>query len=186
MARSCKVDAIEKFRFTVSFDGLSRAGFHEVSVPKQTTTKGEYREGNAPENMQLFAGLHRMEDVVMSRGVTTNKDFYDWVKLVFDPEKVPEGQPNVQGPDIVPLGNEELYRKDITITLWQRKGVPAKQWVLYNAFPVAFQPGSDMNASEDGEKSMEQLTVGYESFVELSGSEITAPEAGEDQDTPVT
>ena len=185
MARSSKVDAIEKFRFTISFDGLSRAGFHDVSIPKQTTTKGEYREGNAPENVQLFAGLSKMEDVVMSRGLTTNQDFYSWVKLVFDPEKLPEGQPNVQGTDVVPLGNAEKYRKDLTITLWARTGKPAKQWIIYNAFPVSFQPGSDMNASEDSEKSMEQLTVAYESFIELSGADIVAPAAGEDQESPV-
>lgn len=181
MARSAKVDALEKFRFTVSFDGLTRAGFHDVSSPKKTTNKGTYREGNAPDNMQLFAGISQMEDVVMSRGVTTNQDFYEWSKLVFDPEKLPSGQPNVQGSGVVPLGSSMDYRKDLTITLWHRDGKPAKQWVLYNAFPISFEPGSDMNATEDGEKSMEKLTVGYESFVELSGAEIVAPVAGEDQ-----
>lgn len=184
MARSSKIDALEAFRFTVSFEGQTRAGFHDAQVPKQTTTEGEYREGNAPTNMQKFAGLSRMEPVVLSRGATTNQDFYEWVKLVFNAENLPEGQPNVQGPDVVPLGDAEQYRKDITITLWQRKGVPAKQWVLYNAWPTNFQPGSDMNASEDGEKSMEQLTLAYESFTELSGVEITAPSAGEDQESP--
>lgn len=181
MARSSKVDALEKFRFTVAFDGLTRAGFHDVAIPKQTTTKSEYREGNAPDNVQLFAGLSRMEDIVMSRGMTTNQDFYDWIKLVFDPELLPQGQPNVQKDDVVPLGNSELYRKELTITQWHRNGTPAKQWVLYNAWPTAFQPGSDLNATEDGEKALEQLTLAYESFTELSGAEVSAPAAGEDQ-----
>lgn len=185
MARSSKVDALEKFRFTVSWDGLTRAGFHDVSVPKQSVTKGEYREGNAPDNVQLFPGLAKMEDVTMSRGLTTNQDFYNWAKEVFDPTALPEGQPNVQKGDVVPLGQSTEFRRDIIITLWRRDGVPSKQWTLYNAFPISFQPSSDLNASEDGEKAMEQLVVGYESFIEVSGSEISAPVAGEDQNPAI-
>lgn len=183
MARSSKIDAVEKFRFTVAFDGMTRAGFSEVSTPKYTTNKGEYREGNAPDNVQLFAGLTKCEDVVMSRGLTTNQDFYGWVKLVFDPSQLPGGLPQVgQGPDAAPIGNAENYRKDLTITLHHRNGAPVKQWKLYNAFPIAMQPGSDMNATEDGEKSMEQLTLAYESFEEIKGSAITAPSTGFDQE----
>jgi len=183
MARSSKVDAVEKFRFTVSYDGMTRAGFSEVSVPKYTVTKGEYREGNAPDNVQLFPGLTRCEDVVMSRGLTNNQDFYAWLKLVFDPAQLPGGLPQAgQGPDATPLGNPAEYRKDLTITLHHRNGQPIKQWLLYNAWPVAMQPGSDMNATEDGEKSLEQISVGYESFEELQGSEISAPSAGFDQE----
>ena len=181
MARSSKVDALEKFRFTVSWDGLTRAGFHDVTIPKQSVTKGEYREGNAPDNVQLFPGLAKMEDVTMSRGMTTNQDFYNWAKEVFDPTALPEGLPQVTAGDNVPLGQSTEFRRNLTITLWRRDGVPSKQWVLYNAWPVSFHPSSDLNASEDGEKAMEQLVVGYESFTELSGSEISAPTAGQDQ-----
>jgi phage tail-like protein len=183
MARSSSVDALEKFRFSISWDGLKRAGFSEAGVPKRTTTKSEYREGNDPDNVQLFAGLSRMEDITLSRGSTTGQDFYDWAQLVFDGEKMPAGIPNVgKGQDVIPLGSSENYRKDITITLHHRNGQPAKQWVLYNAFPVSFQPGSDLNATEDGEKSIEQMTIGYENFTELKGSEISAPAVGIDQD----
>jgi phage tail-like protein len=182
MARSSKVDALEKFRFTISWDdGLTRAGFHDVSIPKQSVTKGEYREGNAPDNVQLFPGLAKMEDVTMSRGMTTNQDFYGWAKLVFDPTAMPEGQPNVQKGDVVPLGQSTEFRKNITITLWRRDGVPSKQWILYNAFPVSFHPSSDLNASEDNEKAMEQLVVGYETFEDKAGSAISEPKTGQDQ-----
>jgi len=183
MARTGKIDAIEKFRFTVAFTGLGRAGFSEVSIPKYTITKGEYREGNAPDNVQLFPGLTRTEDVVLSRGSTTSQDLYEWLRLVFDPEKLPNGLPQAgQGQNQVPLGNTDDYRKEVTVTLFRRNGVPAKQWVLRNAFPIAFQPGSDLNANEDGEKSIEQITLAYETFEEISGVEISAPLAGENQE----
>ena len=48
-----------------------------------------------------------------------------------------------------------------------REGNIARQWIAYNAFPTAFNPGSDLNASEDGEKSLESLTLGYEDFKEI-------------------
>lgn len=181
MARSSKVDAVEKFRFTVSYDGLTRAGFSEVSIPKYTFNKGEYREGNAPDNLQYFPGLTRTEDITMSRGVTTNQDFYSWIKEIFDPSALPAGLNNAgQGGSVTPIGNAEVYRKDITVTLHHRTGKPVKQWVLHNAFPVAFQPGSDLSATEDGEKAIEQVTIAYESFEELSGSQIQSPETGID------
>jgi len=184
MARSSKVDAIEKFRFTVSYDGQVRAGFSEVSTPKYTVTKGEYREGNAPDNVQLFPGLVRCEDVVLSRGVTTNQDFYDWMKQIFDPMAIPDGlKQAVQDPNELPQvdDNKLEYRKELIITVYHRNGQPVKRWTLRNVFPVAFQPGSDLNASEDGEKSIEQLTIGYESFDEEKGSEI---DGGLDMDAP--
>lgn len=184
MARSSKVDAIERFRFTVSYDGQVRAGFSEVSVPKYTVTKGEYREGNAADNVQLFPGLVRCEDVVLSRGVTTNQDFYEWMQLIFDAEQIGDGlKQAVQDPNELPLTDDEklAYRKELIITVYHRNGQPVKRWTLQNAFPVAFQPGSDLNSTEDGEKSIEQLTVGYESFVEEKGSEI---DGGLDMDAP--
>lgn len=183
MARSSKIDAVESFRFTVSFDGMVRAGFSDVSSPKATYGKGEYREGNGPEMVQLHAGLMKCEDVTLSRGLTTNQDFYDWAKTVFDNEKLPGGLPVVgQGPNAALFAGSMDYKRDVTITLWHRGGQPVKQWVLYNAFPVSFSPGSDMAASEDTEKAMEELVLAYENFTELKGSEIQAPVAGLDQE----
>lgn len=185
MPRSAIVDAIEKFRYTVAWsDGLTRAGFSECGIPKSTVTKGTYREGNAPENMQYFAGLQNTEDIVLGRGTTTNQDFYEWLRLVFDPETTPQGLPNVQGPGNIPITASAEYRKDVIITIWGRGtsgATPRKQWILFNAWPVAFQPGSDLNASEDDEKSIEQITLGYESFTEISGDEIVTPAQGENQ-----
>jgi len=181
MARNCVVDPIEKFRFTVSWDGLTRAGFSACGTPKKTTGKGEYREGNGPENVQIFAGLTRCEDITLERGTTTNQDFYDWALLVYDSEVLPDGLPVVQVAGNIPIANSADYKKDIVITLWSRDGIPRKQWICYNAFPISFSPGSDMNSTEDDTKSMESLTIGMENFTELKGSEITGPVAGEDQ-----
>jgi phage tail-like protein len=177
MARSCKLDPIEKFRFTVDWDGLTRAGFSSCGSPKKTINQGTYREGNAPDVQQKFAGITTCEDITLERGVTTNQDFYNWVLLVHNSEDLPDGLPAVQPLGNIPLGNSADYKKDIIITVWSRDGVKRKQWKLFNAFPVAFSPGSDMAGGEDDTKSLESITLSYEDFTELTGSEI---EDGED------
>lgn len=174
MARSSKVDPLERFRFSVSWsaDGesestaLVRLGFHDVQMPKRATTKISYREGLDPDVHQLAAGLSTMEDVVMSRGVIIediNGEFYKWISAVHKPTAGAVGREALGARGKAALNN---YKKDITIKLLDREGNTARQWTLYNAFPTNFVPGSDLNAGEDGDKAMEQLTLAYEDFKE--------------------
>lgn len=188
MARSASVDPIEKFRFAVSWsaDGdsegttLTRLGFHDIQMPKRTTNKVSYREGIDPDINQLSAGLSSMEDVVMSRGVIiddSNNEFYKWMSSIHKPTAGHVGRDAVKARGQAGLNN---YKKDVTVQMLDREGKVARQWVLYNAFPVNFVPGSDLNAGEDGDKSMEQLTLAYEDFKELAvdGSADKAPSGG--------
>lgn len=174
MARSSKVDPLEKFRFAVSWstDGegtaLSRAGFHDIQMPKRSTTKIQYREGIDPDINQVAAGLSTMEDVVMSRGVIiedANGEFYKWMSAVHKPTAGHVGREALAARGKAGLNS---YKKDVTIQLLDREGNVARQWVLYNAFPMNFVPASDLNAGEDGEKAMESLTLAYEDFKELT------------------
>lgn len=175
MARSAIVDPLEKFRFAVSWskDGqsegsaLTRVGFHDIQMPKRTTTKGTYREGLDPDVPQLFAGLSSMEDIVLSRGIIIadpNNEFYKWMSAVHNPTSGAVARSALGARASDAAANQ--YRKDVTIQLLDRAGNVARQWTLFNAFPVHFVPGSDLNAGEDGEKSLESLTLGYEDFKE--------------------
>lgn len=172
MARSATADALEKYRFLVDFllpDGSApvRTGFHDVQMPKRTTNKITYREGGDPDVSALSAGLSTMEDVVMSRGAIATEgnlanDFLKWAKAVHGPTAGNLGVNTSQ----LPTGTMQ-YRADVTIKMLNREGQIVRQWRLYNAFPTNFTPGSDLNAGEDGEKSMEALTLAYEDFQEL-------------------
>lgn len=176
MARSSVVDPLEKFRFAVSWsaDGeseataLVRLGFHDVQMPKRTTNKISYREGIDPDINQLAPGLSTTEDIVMSRGTIitdANGEFYKWISAVHNPTAGHVGREALSARASNAAAHR--FRKDVTIQMLDREGNVARQWILYNAFPVNFVPGSDLNASEDGEKSMEQLTLAYEDFKEL-------------------
>lgn len=175
MARSSIVDPMEKFRFAVlwSSDGdsestsLVRLGFHDIQMPKRTTTKGEYREGLDPDIPQLFAGLSRMEDITLSRGVIiedANNELYKWASAVHRPTAGHVGRNALSARASDAAAAE--YRKDVTVQMLDREGNVARQWTLFQAFPVNFVPGSDLNADEDGEKSLESLTLAYEDFRE--------------------
>lgn len=180
MARSSARDPLERFRFLVEWtdegsDGSeatsvasTRAGFHDIQVPKRSTTKIMYREGNDPDINMVSAGLSSFEDIVLSRGLLKlgteqANEFYKWMSAVHKPVA---GHPGVDA-DREEDAASETYRKDVTVSMLDRTGAVAKRWRLYNAFPVNFVPGSDLDASEDGDKSLEQLTLAYEDFQEL-------------------
>lgn len=178
MARSAANDPLEKFRFIVSWSestdseptALVRAGFHDVQMPKRSTTKGTYREGNDIDVPQVFPGLSSMEDVVLSRGVVGNVDglasneMYKWMSAVHNPSAGHGSNDEVR--DSSSASN--LFRKDVTITMLDRAGAPARSWILYQAFPINFVSGSDLNAAEDSDKSIESLTLAYEDFQEVA------------------
>lgn len=176
MARSSVVDPLEKFRFAVSWSNadssegtaLVRLGFHDIQMPKRATNKISYREGIDPDINQLAPGLSTMEDIVMSRGTIindSNGEFYKWISAVHNPTAGHVGRESLGGRATNAAASN--YRKDLTIQMLDREGNVARQWTLYNAWPVNFVPGSDLNAAEDGEKSMEQITVSYEDFKEI-------------------
>ena len=147
---------------------LSRAGFHDIQMPKRTTNKVSYRDGIDPDISQLSAGLSTMEDIVMSRGVIiadNNNEFYKWMSAVHKPTA---GHASRAAASSRGKAGSNDYKKDVVIKMLDREGNVARQWILYNAFPVSFVPGSDLNAAEDGDKSMEQLTLAYEDFKELA------------------
>lgn len=183
MARSASNDPLEKFRFTISWTfsadpitgdestQLVHAGFHDVQMPKRTTTKGTYREGNDIDVPQLFPGLSSMEDVVMSRGLVPNAtgtstqvEMYKWMSSVHKPSVGHSSNDDIRPSDSA----KNVFRKTVTITMLGRDGTAARRWKLYEAFPVHFTPGSDLNAAEDSDKSIEQLTLAYEDFQEVN------------------
>ena len=190
MARSSSRDPLEKFRFLVEWSfgipGTSgdeatpspRAGFRDIQSPKRNTSEIMYREGNDPDIYMKSPGLSTFEDVTLSRGLVKldsdeNNELYKWMSAVHKPIA---GHPGVDG-EREPNAAAGSYRKDVTITMLDRTGTAARKWKLYNAWPKAFVAGSDLDAGEDGDKSIEQLTLGFEDFQELDPASVS--------DTPV-
>lgn len=198
MARSAEKDPLEKFRFRVSVISidlsvsnvletaanagfinasvngksllkiLNRAGFSEVGIPQAKINSFTYRENIDAFRSQKNAGLVTYEPITMRRGVTENRDFYDWFRIVNDEMALLAVSGELaRESKFVPTQNDR-FRRDIAIEVLDRKGEPKKGWYVMNAFPIAYKGGDDLNASSE-EKLVEELTFDYEMFLEFEG-----------------
>lgn len=193
MARSSKSDPVEKFRFRVtvlsidlSITGavdalanigssqhaglklISRAGFSKVSTPKATINEISYRENIDNTRFIKVPGLAKYEPVSLSRGVTTNRNLYDWYRLVNEEIALLATAQELSKDTQFSVSQSDNFRKDVIIEVLDREGKPVKAWYLFNAWPISYSPGNDLDASSE-EKLVEELTLTYEFFLELEG-----------------
>lgn len=134
------------FRYRVEIEGLSRAGFSEVSGMNLSTDVVEYREGddlrNTPRKLQ---GLTKFGNVTFRWGLTDDSDFLEWIYSV---------APTNQAP---PTG---IQRKNITVTLIDDAGNDGPQWQLINCWPTGYNV-PDLNGL-GGEVAISSLEICHE------------------------
>lgn len=187
MGRSASSDPLEKFRFLVSFTiptgdsthiDAGLAGFHDVQMPKRSTNKIAYREGHNSDISSQSAGLSTFEDIVMSRGILAGGinagDLYKWMSIVHIPTS--DGLPAFNLASTGSTGTAQglnTYRTEVVIKMLDRSGAAVRAWKLVQAWPVHFTPGSDLNAAEDGDKSIEAITLCYEDFYEVAVNDFS-------------
>ena len=151
------------FRYRVEIDGISRAGFSEVSGMNLSTDVVEYREGddlrNTPRKLQ---GLTKFGNVTLRWGPTDDTDFLDWIYSV---------APTNQAP---PTG---MQRKNITITLIDDAGGDGPQWQLINCWPTGYTV-PDLNGM-GGEVAITSLEICHE------GLELVNPAAAAGEASPI-
>lgn len=175
MARSTTLDPLDKFRFAVLWlttspgDANTRLAFQTCQAPKRTTTKISYREGIDSDIHYNSAGLSSMEDITLTRGmiITNDDDFVKWAKAVHNPI-VKKGETGAPTNSDAQKAKYNEYRHDLEIRMFHRSGKIAKAWRLYQAFPVNYVGGSDLDAMSDDTKAIESLTISYDDFVELT------------------
>jgi phage tail-like protein len=75
-----RIDPYAKFNFIVEIDGLTVAGFSEVSGIGVEVTPIEYREGSdKANNVRKLPGLTKYPNIVLKRGVTHSHELWDWL-----------------------------------------------------------------------------------------------------------
>lgn len=174
MARSASVDPIDKFRFLVEMDSLngspiSRAGFTSCSLPTESNGEISYREGHYRDSHEKSSGLTSYSDISLSRGVTTDQDFYQWLELQKKHSATvrPSGDAAYGAGDKRPEDDASNdYRRMLTISVLDREGQVTKQWKIYNAHVAEFVPGDSLDASSE-EKLMTSLTLRHEGYEEV-------------------
>jgi len=77
-------DPYRKFNFIVEIDGITSSGFLSVDGLESATEVVDYREGNEMTTPRKLPGLTKFSNITLKRGMTTNRDLWEWRKKVLD------------------------------------------------------------------------------------------------------
>jgi phage tail-like protein len=116
MATGKRDDPFGGFNYRVEIDGLTVAGFSEVSGLQAEVEVEEYREGGVNTHMHRIPGPARYpNNLVLKHGLTSVNELWDWHFEV------------AQG---------TITRRKVTIALRDSAGAEVCQWVVRDACPV--------------------------------------------------
>ena len=135
------------FNFLVNLNGprgpeTPLGGFSDVSGLGTEITIAEYRNGNEKENhVRKIAGMHKVSDVTLKRGLVNSQDLWDWVKAVQH-----EGS---------------AMKREVSITLRDEAGNNVQTWMLHSVVPTKYT-GPTLAAKGEGDVAMEELVLAAE------------------------
>ena len=132
-------DPYGAFNFIVEIDGLAIAGFSECSGLTAETAVIEYREGNEMAGVRKLAGLTKFAPVILKRGITKERDLWNWYKNIIN------GNTDRRNGSIVLLGNDHT---------------PVARWNFTNGWPAKWE-GPHLKA-KGNEVAIETLEIEHE------------------------
>ena len=122
-------DPLSNFRFRLEVDGITTAGFSEVTIGETTIDQVDYREGiNAPHARKL-SGITKRGNIILKRGLTVGGSASDLFKWHAD----------------VSSGRVQRNRKRVEIVVLDESGTKVARFTASGAWPVKYNP-SDLNA----------------------------------------
>jgi phage tail-like protein len=140
MPAGTRIDPYGQFNFTIEIDGVTRAGFTEVSGLTTDTNVIEYREGNEKlGTVRKLPGLMKYNNIVLKRGWTQDKALWEWRKKVID---------------------GTTQRNSGTITLLNEARQPALRWNFREGWPAKWE-GPALNG-KTSEAAIETLEIAHE------------------------
>jgi phage tail-like protein len=138
MAGPQRDDPYKVFDFLVEIDGVTRAGFSEVGGLESETAVIEYRTGNE-DLVRKLPGLTKFADIVLRRGVSKDRELWDWRQSIVD-------------------GNLDRRNGSIVVLDDQRNEVV--RWNFMSGWPCKWQ-GPALNAKTN-EVAIETLEIAHE------------------------
>jgi phage tail-like protein len=140
MPQGARNDPYGQFNFTIEIDGVTRAGFSEVSGLTTDTNVIEYREGDEKHGtVRKLPGLMKYNNIVLKRGWTQDKALWEWRKKVID---------------------GTTQRTSGTITLLNEGRQPALRWNFREGWPAKWE-GPALNG-KTSEAAIETLEIAHE------------------------
>ena len=77
-------DPYRKFNFIVEIDGIASTGFQFVDGLESASDVIDYREGGEATTPRKLPGLNKFSNITLKRGVTANRDLWEWRRSVMD------------------------------------------------------------------------------------------------------
>jgi phage tail-like protein len=77
-------DPYRKFNFIVEIDGIASSAFQFVDGLESTSDVIDYREGGEANTPRKLPGLNKFSNITLKRGVTANRDLWQWRRTVLD------------------------------------------------------------------------------------------------------
>jgi phage tail-like protein len=139
MPTGARVDPYAGFNFTVEIDGVTTAGFNEVSGLDGETDVIEYRTGDHENIVTKLPGLKKHPNIVLKRGFTKDTALWDWRKAVMD---------------------GKTQRRSGSVVLHNEAREPALRWNFREGWPSKLQ-GPSMNAKTN-DVAIETLEIAHE------------------------
>ena len=132
-------DPYAQFNFVVEVEGLTVAGFTEVSGMTAESDAIDYREGSDPPRMRKLPALFKFGNITCKRGYTLNRELWDWRKTTLD---------------------GVTARKNGAIVLRDEAGTPRLRWEFFEAW-IAKYEGPTLNATAN-EAAIESIELAVE------------------------
>lgn len=82
MPTGTRTDPYRGYNFLVEIDGITQAGFQEVSGLDASTDPIDYREGNDPNHVRKLPGLNKYTAITLKRGITDSDELWKWYQSV--------------------------------------------------------------------------------------------------------
>jgi len=125
--------------FRVEIDGIASASFASVDGLRCETEVIEYREGGDTNFVRLIPGATKCGPLVLQRGLTANRELWNWYQEV------------ANGRDV---------RKNIAVVLMNPDRTDAVRYNLYECFPVKWTgPTLDAKGSDI---AIEEVVIAFE------------------------
>src|SRR5687767_12877899 len=139
MATGTRVDPYRGFNFLVEIDGITQAGFQEVSGLDVATPSVDYREGADPNHVRKIPGLNTYTAITLKRGITDSDELWKWRETVI---------------------NGKTERRNGSIVLLDETGAEKIRWNFSNAWPSKWT-GPALNATSTA-VAVETLEITHE------------------------
>ncbi|HKS28219.1 MAG TPA: phage tail protein [Pyrinomonadaceae bacterium] len=135
-------DPLASFNFKLEIEGITIAGFSEVTGLNSESNVIDYREGDEPITPRKLPGLNKFANLTLKRGMSVDKQLYEWRKTVVD---------------------GDITRKNLSIVLQNEKHDEVARWNVFNAW-ISKMAVPDLKANAN-EIAIETVEITHEGVV---------------------